>query len=43
MNLVFNMTGMASGNAFVWIDALVIVPLGSFILARVLKAASPEA
>jgi archaellum biogenesis protein FlaJ (TadC family) len=43
MNLVFNMTGMVSGNAFVWIDAIVIVPLGSFILARVLKAASPEA
>lgn len=43
MNLVFSMTGMVSGNAFVWIDAIVVVPMGSFILARVLKAASPEA
>ena len=42
INLVFNMTGMVSGNAFVWIDAIVVVPLGSFIMARALKAASPE-
>ncbi|WP_048198484.1 hypothetical protein [Methanocella arvoryzae] len=42
INLVFNMTGMVAGNAFVWIDAIVIVPLGSFIMARALKAASPE-
>ncbi len=42
LNLVFNMTGMASGNTLVWIDAAVIVPLGSFTIARLLKAASPE-
>ena len=43
LNLVFNMTGMVSGSAFVWIDAVVVVPLGSFVLARVLKTVSPEA
>lgn len=43
LNLVFSMAGMVSGSTFVWIDALVVVPLGSLVLARVLKAASPEA
>jgi len=43
INLVFNMAGMLSGDALVWIDALAIVPLGSFIVAKALHAAYPEA
>lgn len=42
LNLVFNMSGMIAGDTFVWIDALVIVPLGSFVIARALRAAYPE-
>jgi archaellum biogenesis protein FlaJ (TadC family) len=43
INLVFNMAGMMAGDALVWIDALVIVPLGSFIAVKSLQAAYPEA
>lgn len=42
INLVFNMAGWLSNDSFVWLDALVIVPLGSFTVIRVLKAANPE-
>lgn len=43
INLVFNMAGMLSGDALVWIDALAVVPLGSFIAVKALHAAYPEA
>jgi flagellar protein FlaJ len=43
INLVFNMAGMLAGDALVWIDALVIVPLGSFMAVKSLQAAYPEA
>lgn len=43
INLVFNMAGMLAGDVLIWIDALVIVPLGSFIAVKSLKAAYPEA
>jgi hypothetical protein len=37
------MAGMLAGDVLVWIDALVIVPLGSFIAVKILRAAYPEA
>jgi archaeal flagellar protein FlaJ len=43
INLVFNMAGMLAGDALVWIDALVIVPAGSFVVIKILQAAYPEA
>ena len=43
INLVFNMAGMLSGDVLVWIDALVVVPAGSFVVVKVLQAAYPEA
>jgi archaellum biogenesis protein FlaJ (TadC family) len=43
INLVFNMAGMLAGDALVWIDALVVVPAGSFMVIKVLHAAYPEA
>lgn len=43
INLVFNMAGMLAGDALVWIDALVVVPAGSFIVVKTLHAAYPEA
>ena len=32
-----------AGDALIWIDALVVVPLGSFVAIKALKAAHPEA
>ncbi|HEY3274629.1 MAG TPA: type II secretion system protein F [Methanocella sp.] len=43
INLVFNMAGMLAGDMLVWIDALVVVPAGSFLVIKVLHAAYPEA
>lgn len=43
VNLVFNMASFFSGDSLVWLDALVIVPIGSFIIIRTIQAASPEA
>jgi flagellar protein FlaJ len=43
INLVFNMAGWLSNDSFVWLDALAIVPLGSFVIIRVMRAANPEA
>jgi archaellum biogenesis protein FlaJ (TadC family) len=43
INLVFNMAGMLAGDVLVWIDALVVVPAGSFLVIKVLQAAYPEA
>jgi len=43
INLVFNMAGMVAGDVLVWIDALVVVPAGSFMVIKVLHAAYPEA
>jgi archaellum biogenesis protein FlaJ (TadC family) len=43
INLVFNMAGMLAGDVLVWIDALVMVPAGSFVVIKVLQAAYPEA
>jgi archaeal flagellar protein FlaJ len=43
INLVFNMAGMLSGDVLVWIDGLVVVPAGSFVVIKVLQAAYPEA
>ena len=43
INLVFNMAGMMAGDALVWIDALVIVPLGSLVIIKALQAGYPEA
>ncbi len=43
INLVFNMAGWLSNDSFVWLDALAVVPLGSFVVIRVMRAANPEA
>jgi flagellar protein FlaJ len=43
VDLVFNMAGLLSGDGLVWVDAFVLVPLGSFIVIKALYAASPEA
>ncbi len=43
INLVFNMAGWLSSDSFVWLDALVVVPLGSFIVVYMMKASDPEA
>lgn len=43
INLVFNMAGWLANDSFVWLDALAIVPLGSFIVMRMMKASNPEA
>ncbi|HTX43428.1 MAG TPA: type II secretion system F family protein [Methanocella sp.] len=43
INLVFNMAGWLSNDSFVWLDALAIVPLGSFIVIRMMRATNPEA
>ncbi len=42
INLVFNMAGWLSNDSFVWLDALAIVPLGSFIVIRMMCASNPE-
>ena len=42
ISLVFNMAGMLAGNVLVWVDALAIVPAGSFIIVKALRAAYPE-
>jgi archaellum biogenesis protein FlaJ (TadC family) len=36
INLVFNMAGMLAGDVLIWIDALVVVPAGSFLVIKVL-------
>ena len=43
INLVFNMAGWLSNDSFVWLDALAVIPLGSFMIIRVMRAANPEA
>ncbi len=43
INLVFNMAGWLANDSFVWLDALVVVPLGSFIVIRMMRATDPEA
>ncbi len=43
INLVFNMAGWLANDSFVWLDALVVVPLGSFVVVRMMRAADPEA
>lgn len=43
INLVFNMAGMLTGNVLVWIDALAVVPAGSFMVIKILHSAYPEA
>lgn len=43
INLVFNMAGWLSNDSLVWLDAVAIVPLGSFIIVKVLRATDPEA
>ncbi len=43
INLVFNMAGWLANDSFVWLDALVAVPLGSFIVIRMMRATDPEA
>ncbi len=43
INLVFNMAGWLSNDSLVWLDAVAIVPLGSFIIIKVLRATDPEA
>jgi flagellar protein FlaJ len=42
INLVFNMAGWLANDSFVWLDALAIVPLGSFIVIRMMRASNPE-
>lgn len=42
INLVFNMASLFSSDALVWLDALIIVPLGTFAMMSVLRAANPE-
>jgi archaeal flagellar protein FlaJ len=43
INLVFNMAGWLANDSFVWLDALAIVPLGSFVVVRMMRASNPEA
>lgn len=43
INLVFNMAGWLANDSFVWLDALVVVPLGSFVVVRLVRASNPEA
>jgi flagellar protein FlaJ len=43
INLVFNMAGWLANDSFVWLDALAVVPLGSFIVIRMMRASNPEA
>ncbi len=43
INLVFNMAGWLGNDSFVWLDALAVVPLGSFIVVRMMRASNPEA
>ncbi len=43
INLVFNMAGWLSNDSFVWLDALAVVPLGSFVVIRMMRASDPEA
>ncbi|HTY91153.1 MAG TPA: type II secretion system F family protein [Methanocella sp.] len=43
INLVFNMAGWLANDSIVWLDALIVVPLGSFIVIRMMKASNPEA
>ncbi|HEY3422145.1 MAG TPA: type II secretion system F family protein [Methanocellaceae archaeon] len=43
INLVFNMAGWLANDSLVWLDAVAIVPLGSFIIVKVLRATDPEA
>ena len=43
INLVFNMAGWLTNDSLVWLDAVAIVPLGSFIIVKVLRATDPEA
>ena len=43
INLVFNMAGWLTNDSLVWLDAVAIVPLGSFIIVKVLQATDPEA
>lgn len=42
INLVFNMAGWLANDSFVWLDALAVVPLGSFIVIRMMRASNPE-
>jgi flagellar protein FlaJ len=42
INLVFNMAGWLSNDSFVWLDALAVVPLGSFIVIRMMCVSNPE-
>jgi archaeal flagellar protein FlaJ len=43
INLVFNMAGWLSNDSFVWLDALAVVPLGSLMVVKVMRASNPEA
>jgi archaellum biogenesis protein FlaJ (TadC family) len=43
INLVFNMAGWLGNDSLVWLDALVAVPLGSFIVIRMMRSINPEA
>jgi archaellum biogenesis protein FlaJ (TadC family) len=43
INLVFNMAGWLANDSFVWLDALAVVPLGSFVVIRMMRASNPEA
>lgn len=42
INLVFNMAGWIANDSIIWLDALAVVPLGSFVVIRVMRAANPE-
>jgi len=42
INLVFNMAGWLANDSFVWLDALAVVPLGSFIVIRMMRTSNPE-
>lgn len=42
INLVFNIASLLSNDSLVWLDAIVVVPLGSFTVIRVLMATNPE-
>jgi archaeal flagellar protein FlaJ len=43
INLVFNMAGWLSNDSFIWLDALAVVPLGSFVVVRMMRSSNPEA
>jgi archaellum biogenesis protein FlaJ (TadC family) len=43
INLVFNMAGLFSNDSLIWLDSLIIVPIGSYVVMRIIRVSNPEA